>query len=134
MTQIGVVKKVSDDYAVVSVVRKGACGDNCSMCGACNTEPIEVNARCNITVSAGDLVEISSADNVILFAMFSLFISPILFPILAFVIFFDLFGVVAGWLASGIMLLMSVAFVYFLSRNSAFLSKVKPTVKSVVRR
>ncbi len=133
MTQVGVVKKISNDCAVVSVIRKGACGENCSMCGACNTEPIEVSARCYITVSVGDMVVISSANNVILFAMFCLFIFPILLPILAYVMFFNLLGVIAGWVAAGVISLICVAFIYFLSRNSDFLSKAQPTVKSVVR-
>lgn len=133
MTQIGVVKKVLNDCVVVSVTRKGACGENCSMCGACKVEPIEVNAQCSIMVSEGDMVEISSANKVILFAMFCLFIFPVIMPILAYVIFFDLFGTIAGWVAAGVILSACISFIYFLSRNSAFISKARPTVKSIVR-
>ncbi len=134
MTQVGVVKKVADGKALVSVIRKGACGENCSMCGACKADPIEVNARCEIAVLAGDLVEISSPDHAIIFAMICLFIFPVFLPIVAFVLFSDWLGAIAGWVSAGLILGLCIALICFLSKNRAFLKAVQPTVKRIVDR
>lgn len=134
MTQIGVVKKITDTDVIVSVVRKGACGDNCSMCGACQVEPLEVSACCDIKVMVGDTVEIYSPGGTVIFGMVSLFILPILLPLLAYVTFFAILGTFAAWTATCITLLLCVTLIYLLSRNSAFLKRSKPIVCRVLHR
>lgn len=134
MTQIGVVKKITDTDVIVSVARKGACGDNCSMCGACQVEPLEVSVRCDIDVLVGDTVEIFSPDGAILFGMISLFILPILLPLLAYITVYNFLGTLAAWVAAGVTLLLCVVLIYILSRHSVFLKRTKPYVCRVLRR
>ncbi len=133
MTQIGKIKTIENGQAIVRVVRKGACGDNCSMCGACKVDPIEVTAQCEIEALSGDLVEIASAGNVIVGGLICLFILPIILPILAYVAFENWLGNVAAWIAAGIVLLICFILIFLLSRNSSYLKKAQPKVIRVVK-
>lgn len=133
MTQIGKVKTIKNKKAIISVVRKGACGDNCGMCGACRGNVLEVEAWCDLEVASGSLVEISSAGNVIVCGMICLFILPIILPLMAYIIVDGWFGNVAAWIASGVVLLLCLVLIYFLSKSQSYLKKAQPKVIRVVR-
>lgn len=132
MTQSGRVKKVEDGMAVVSVVRKGACGDHCSMCGACEAEPLEIEAICDIDVSCGDLVEISSNSSSIVCGMVCLFVLPILLPLLFYITVSNWFGDVIGWIVAGVALIGCFLLIGQLSLSSVYLKKTRPRVERVI--
>lgn len=133
MTQNGRITKAENGIAIVSVVRRGACGDHCSMCGACKVEPLEIEAICDIDVSVGDLVEISSNSSLIVGGMICLFILPILLPLLLYVVVSNWLTNVIALIVAGTALVGCILLIWQLSHNSVYLKKVRPRVERVIR-
>ena len=121
MTQVGIVKEIRKQTVVISVVRKGACGDHCSMCGMCGASSIEVEADCSISVLPGDRVEICSEDRPVLLGLLCVFILPILLPLLSYVIFSSLLGTVGGVLSAAAVLLFCLYLIYRLNKSQKYL-------------
>ena len=133
MTQIGKVKTIKNKKAIISVVRKGACGDNCGMCGACQGDALEIVAWCDLEVNPGSFVEISSEGNVIVLGMVCLFILPIILPLLSFIVVDGWLGNIAAYIVAGIVLLLCLTLIYLLSKSQSYLKKAQPKVIRVVR-
>ncbi len=132
MTQTGVIKSISGQTAVVRVVRKGACGDGCSMCGLCSAETIDVQAKCLLAVSVGDRVRIQSSDRATLGGLICVFLLPVLMPLVFYLLAAWLFGTVIGMVAAGITLALCVALIRYLNRNKEFLNAAQACVISKV--
>lgn len=130
MTQTGVVKSISGQTAVVRVVRKGACGDGCSMCGLCNAETIDVQVKCRLSVNVGDRVKIQSSDRVMLWGLTCVFLLPILLPLVLYLLFASLFGIKSGVVAAGLALALCILLIRHLNRNKEFLNAAQACVIS----
>lgn len=133
MTQIGKIKAVTKQGVTVSVIRKGACGDNCSMCGSCNAQTVDVVANCELDVRVGDAVELSSSDTAVIGGMFCLFILPILLPLSAYLLLSTMLGSVMGWVGAGVALVVCLLLIRALSKSTAYLEKSRPSIIRIVR-
>lgn len=79
MTQVGVITKVIDDMAEVSVVRGTACGETCKGCsGHCALTKNTVMAKNIINADVGDVVSISSKTEQVIKMAFLVYILPII--------------------------------------------------------
>lgn len=81
MTAVGKIKEIDGARVVVSVNREGACGGNCASCGGCTGKAADVSASCNIDVSVGAVVEISSPSKYILLGLIAVFLLPVILPV-----------------------------------------------------
>ncbi len=87
MEQIGVVKKIEENVAFVTVNRVSACGENCAHCkGGCTPSSVTAKAVNSVGAAVGDAVKMETDTNKVLFASFILYIVPVLFTIIAAVI------------------------------------------------
>lgn len=134
MNQIGKVAELRDDGVVVTVARKGACGDNCAMCGACRVENVKVNAICTLDVQVGDTVELSSSTAPVILGLLCLFVLPILLPLVGYIIFSACMGSVFGWITAAVALAISVVIILRLSKSERYLSMTRASVVRVIRR
>lgn len=89
MTETGVVKNIIGNAAVVAVVRKSSCGENCKGCsGGCKLSENTVTAENGIGAKVGDVVEIEG--KAVLGKAFLVYIMPL---ILFFAAYFAVFAV-----------------------------------------
>ena len=58
MEQIGVVKEIKGDIAVVEVNRISGCGGGCKTCGGCDTPAISMDLKNTINAKIGDTVKV----------------------------------------------------------------------------
>ncbi|MBQ6946433.1 MAG: SoxR reducing system RseC family protein [Clostridia bacterium] len=128
MTQIGVVKTILKHSVVVRVVRKGACGDNCSMCGMCAAQPIDVEASCDLSVVVGDRVRIQSSDQIMVGGMVCVFLLPILLPLLTFVLLQWALGWISAGVGAGVVLSFCIWLIARLNKNETYLKAARPRV------
>ncbi len=128
MKQIGKICWVKDGMAKIRVVRKGACGEHCSMCGACGGEIVEINAKCDIEVVAGDMVEIASDSSAVIFGMLSIFVLPVLLPLVTYLLLMERIGVFASLIAGGVMLALCVLFICYLTKSKRYLAAAQASV------
>lgn len=131
MTSIGKVIGLEKDKAIISVIRKGSCGDNCAMCNGCSNKQVEVKAFCDIEIKIGDMVEIESDSGLVYLGLFLLFIIPVVFPLCAYLFFLNI-SFLAAVITATIALLISLSVVFYLSRYKPFLKKITPKVKNVI--
>ncbi len=128
MKQIATVKSVSGDTAVVQVVRQGACGDNCSMCGICNNAVMEITATCKIAVTEGDKVWLESDSKNVLGALSLIFFVPVALPLAAFVIGQALWNTASGVVLAAVCLAATVAVICWLGRSRRYLKKMQASI------
>lgn len=131
MTTVGKIKKIDGGRVVVSVNREGACGGNCASCGGCSERTAEVSALCNIDVSVGAVVEISSISKYIYLGLIAVFLLPVVLPVAGYVIFAG-FGITAALVAAVILFLASVVLILYMSRSESYLKRTTPTVMRVL--
>lgn len=78
MEQIGIVKELRENMAIVSVHRTSACGENCAHCkGGCTSTDIIAKAENCIGAGVGDMVKLESDTGKVLFAAFMLYFVPL---------------------------------------------------------
>lgn len=131
MTNVGKVISIKDEYATISVKRKGACGDNCASCNGCSNSNIIVKAHCDIEVSVGDMVVISSTGKYVYIGLLALFLLPLIFPITMYLAFVNISEFVSI-IMSCISLILSILVVFLLSKSKSYINKVTPKVISVI--
>lgn len=88
MTEVGCVKSIKGQYALVLFKRKSGCGDNCAHCGAdCsgNTSIVEIKNTLNARI--GDYVQVSIEAK----AFFKMTMWAYVFPLIMLII-----GIVLG--------------------------------------
>jgi len=86
--QVGLVKSVSGESAVVQVRRQGGCSEKCShgqIFGNANTE-LTIQARNVIGARVGDWVQVAYDGGLVLRAAFAIYILPILLGLAAYLI------------------------------------------------
>ena len=91
MKQIATVSRmVGTDMAEVTVVRQSACSHDCANCAGCTSQPsvITVRARCGISVSEGDKVEVYSDNRVLGYAVL-VYLVPLALFLLGYFLFPD---------------------------------------------
>ncbi|MDO5027051.1 MAG: SoxR reducing system RseC family protein [Tissierellia bacterium] len=76
MNKRGIVSKVEDGKLQVILTRSSACGD-CSSCGGCEAETINLNASNDIDAKVGDFVEIEYNTKNMLKSTVLLYIFPL---------------------------------------------------------
>ena len=130
MKSCAIVEKIEQDYVIVSTLRKGACGDNCALCNSCTAQKLMTNVHCDIDVKVGDDVIIESGTGSVLFAMFIVFLSPIIFPIVFYFITCN-FGVVFSVLGVCVGLILACLSIYVLSHHKWFIQSVMPRIVSI---
>ncbi len=128
MTQNGQIVAIKQDHVVVRVVRKGACGDNCSMCGACHNQAIEIKADCDIAVKVGETVCIRSESTAILFGLFSVFILPIALPLVCYFLMQSFTSVFWSGFGAAVMFLLCIGILLLLNKSRRFSAKTKAKV------
>lgn len=79
MEQIGIVKELRGNMAVVSVNRVSACGENCAQCkGGCTPSKAITKAENAAGAFVGDTVKVESDTGKVIFAAFMVYIVPLL--------------------------------------------------------
>ena len=131
MTNRGKIKSVDGEFAVVSVVREGSCGDNCAMCSACKYKTVDVKAYNTLNLNVGDYVEFESNSLFVYLGLLILFIIPVLFPICTYLLF-DASGVYIATAFAAASFLLSVLGVFALSKSQIYLKKVTPKIVKVL--
>ncbi len=133
MTSVAIVEKIEDGKITVSSIRKGACGDNCAMCGACNAEKIFTEVYSDIAVNIGDVVRMKSDTGYVLSALVSLFILPVCAPIIVYITTFELNSLLS-YIFTAVVFLLSVTFVFFLSKSKWFVNKITPRITDIIKK
>lgn len=114
MISTGEVIAVNGNIATVLVVKKSACGHDCSDCGVCTAPQIQTTAINNVGAKVGNRVEIETTDNSLLKVAFYLYLCPILFAVLI--------GIVSKilrwslWINGLIYIVMFVVWYFYLKR------------------
>lgn len=134
MNQIGKVAEITTDGVVVTVARKGACGDNCAMCGSCRVENVRVDAICTLDVKVGDTVELSSSTWAVILGLLCLFVLPIFLPLTGYIIFSAWVSSACGWIVAAVGLAVSIVIIWRLSHSKKYLSMTRASVARVIRR
>lgn len=79
MKETGVVESVSNGYAVITIVRKSACGDSCKNCsGGCALTKNKITVQNDIGVKCGDRVYVETLSSKVLGAAFIVYILPLI--------------------------------------------------------
>ena len=79
MEQIGIVKELRGNTAIVSVNRVSACGENCAQCkGGCTPSSAVTKAENAAGASVGDTVKVEADTKKVILAAFVLYIVPLL--------------------------------------------------------
>lgn len=87
MEQIGIVREVIGNTAIVSVNRVSACGENCAHCkGGCTPSGITAKAENRVGATIGDTVRVEADSGKVIFAAFMLYMVPILTAMIAAII------------------------------------------------
>lgn len=87
MEQLGIVRKVNKNNALVEVRRISGCGGNCACCAAgCDAKSITVYLRNNIGAKEGDLVEIKASSKKVLKYTFIAYMIPFIMLIVGIVL------------------------------------------------
>lgn len=133
MTSTAIVEKIENGIVTVVTVRKGACGDNCSMCGGCKGERVLTKAYSNIEVEVGDTVTVESDTSSVMLAMLALFVLPIALPLVALIALYSV-SAVLSYVVAAVSVALSLVFVLFLSRSKVFNSKVAPKITAVIKK
>ena len=96
MNKTGKVIQTENEYAVVSVPRETACGENCKGCMGCEISNIEVKVLNEPKADIGDFVLILFSDDVPLLLAFYVFLLPIIAVFGGYFVGKALFGVAFG--------------------------------------
>lgn len=104
MKQIGVIIRQTRKKATIRVKRPTSCGENCAHCSGCPTTDQLVVAANPINAPRGAVVEIETPDKMVFFAAFLVYVLPIVFLVLGYVL--------SGFLTSNSVLRALVAFAF----------------------
>ena len=126
MKNISIVEKIEQDYVTVSTARHGACGENCAACNCCTVERVMSKATCDFDVKVGDVVLIESDTFSVIVTLFSIFILPLILPL----IFYAIAKVIGMFFGIG----LAGVIIYFLSRSKLLFKKITPKIISVVNK
>ena len=73
------VDKTNDSYAIVRVLKKSACGENCASCkGGCVPTERSVKVKNTISAKVGERVVLEMKDSKVLTAAFIVYILPMI--------------------------------------------------------
>ena len=133
MTNTATVKEIKGDIVIIECIRRGACGDNCSMCGGCSAEKVTSQAYCDFEFKVGDKVCVNSNASYVLFAMVSVFIFPIIIP-LSFYFLFSLINKILAYVFLGFGIVFSLVIIVCLSKSKWFNKKITPKIVSVLEK
>lgn len=130
MTNKAIVEKIENNYVIVSTVRKGACGENCSMCGGCNAQKVYTKAFCDIDVKTGDIVKLESNTHSVILAMLVIFILPLVLPISLYLLFMN-YGVIFSVLSALSGVIISCVVIYNISHSNVFIKSITPKIVAI---
>ncbi len=83
MEQVGIVKEIKGNDAVLEVRRASACGANCGGCSSsCEVAPHFITINNKLNAKLGDIVEIKGETKKILKYTFIIYIVPLVFLII----------------------------------------------------
>ncbi len=120
---------INGTSAVVEVIRRGACGGNCTDCSGCKELSMQVEVLAEIPASPGDRVLISSKQQPILLGLFVVFILPLLLPVGVYLLTMQTgFGGLYATLA----VIVAIILIWSLSKSSWYLKKTKPHIIRVI--
>lgn len=121
MKQVGVIVRQTRKKATVRVKRPTACGENCGHCAGCPTTDQVVVASNPIGAPRGATVEIETPDKMVFFAAFLVYVLPLVFFFLGYI----LTGVLttAVWARILVAFLCLVVFFLLLRKKDAKLLK-----------
>ena len=129
MQKLGIVKSISEQTAVVKIIRESACSGNCASCGGCGQKQIEVKANCDLDVVPGQKVILYTASSYILLGMFCMFILPIAVPLFAYILLSS-FNITLAAVCAMVSFVFCAFAVYKLSRSKSYLKRAMPSVIS----
>ncbi|MTI70968.1 MAG: SoxR reducing system RseC family protein [Firmicutes bacterium] len=87
MNQVGFVKALENNKALVEVRRVSACGSNCASCGGeCNIPSVTVRIENKLNAKPGEFVEIKMGTKTILKSAFIAYIIPLILMVLGIVL------------------------------------------------
>ncbi len=125
----GKVICINGTSAVVEVIRRGACGGNCTDCSGCKEQVMQVEVLAEIPVSPGDRVLISSEQQPILWGLFIVFILPLLLPVGVYLLTMQ---TGFGGLYAALAVIVAIILIWSLSKSSWYLKKTKPYILRVI--
>lgn len=127
----GKVERIYEEHIEVSVIRNGACGENCASCSGCSEKNVLVKAKCYTNVSVGDFVELKSDTKYIYIGLIFVFLFPVLLPLLVYLSLCNTTTILA-FVLSAITFIVTLCFLYLVSKSKRFIDKVTPTVVKVI--
>jgi len=133
MTSVARVEKISKDRITVSTVRKGACGDNCAMCGGCNAEKVLTEVKSEIPVKVGDTVRIASDTKYVILAMLCVFLLPVCAPLFVYILCANIVSPFC-YLLPALIFIVSVVFVFILSKSGWFIKRITPEITDIIKK
>ena len=133
MISVAIVESVTNNKIIVSTIRKGACGDNCAMCGGCNAEKVMTEVMSEISVNVGDTVRIVSNTKYVMFALFCVFLLPVFTPLLAYIICAN-FCSPFMYVLPALIFVASVVFVFVLSKSTWFIKRITPEITDIIKK
>lgn len=86
MTKNGIVEDINSGIAKVKILRVSACGENCVECGACDKKSNTVIAKNTLNAKVNDKVIVNMSDKLVLGAAFLVYIIPLIFLIIGYLI------------------------------------------------
>jgi len=85
--QLGIVRKIRENNALVEIRRISGCGGNCGCCAAsCDVKSVTVYLKNNIGAKEGDLVEIKASTKKVLKYTFIAYMIPFIMLIVGIVL------------------------------------------------
>lgn len=127
----GIVKEKSGNSVVVSVIREGACGGNCSSCGGCGSTVVKVRAENTAGADIGDEVVLESDSKAVFFAAFVTYILPV-------IVFFAVFSVLSflgfGYKVIGLCEFTAVILYIFLLKKGIIGKKINVYAVKIVEK
>lgn len=121
MRQTGIISETKGDYAIVSIRRSTACGENCKSCGLCSEKNSEVEAKNTINAKKGDIVVLELGDQKIITAAFLVYILPIISFFIGYGVFNYYINSIPFSALFGI--LFSVVTFYFIKKYDKYIIK-----------
>lgn len=92
MEEIGYVKSINGDYALIAFQKKSGCGGNCASCKAgCVSNLVTVEVKNTLSASKGDKVKVKMESKSFYYLVFWVYILPSIMTILGTILGISLF-------------------------------------------
>ncbi len=88
-----VIENKNNLIAIVQVMPKSICGENCASCNTCTIKPIKVEAINEIAAKTGQTVKIEMNTSSVLWTAFLMYIAPLIVLFVSYITALKLIGI-----------------------------------------